>query len=130
MRYPNETEFNQVNVFGKGQENRGYAQYFIGDSFLNLLTDPKQCPLVLSNVTFEPGCRNNWHIHHAKEGGGQILICIAGEEMCIRDSARRKQGIPHCNRTVAFNPGMQSGDGAAGNAAAFARGKKTDFPRL
>ena len=51
MRYPNETEFNQVNVFGKGQENRGYAQYFIGDSFLNLLTDPKQCPLVLSNVT-------------------------------------------------------------------------------
>ena len=35
-------------------------------------------PLNIANVTFEPGCRNNWHIHHAKTGGGQILICTAG----------------------------------------------------
>lgn len=79
MRYLNEIDFQKANVFGKGQANTGYAKYFIGDSFLNPLTASEQCPLMLSNVTFEPGCRNNWHIHHAKKGGGQILICTAGE---------------------------------------------------
>ena len=56
-----------------------YAQYFIGDSFLNPLTDPNKTAVFLANVTFEPGCRNNWHIHHATKGGGQLLICTAGE---------------------------------------------------
>lgn len=46
--------------------------------FLNPLTDPKG-GLFAANVTFEPGCRNNWHIHHADKGGGQLLICTAGE---------------------------------------------------
>ena len=73
-----EKEFEQQNVFGKGGENSAYAQYFIGKSFLNPLTDQK-CGLFLANVTFEPGCRNNWHIHHAKQGGGQVLICVDGE---------------------------------------------------
>ena len=73
-----EKEFEQQNVFGKGGENSAYAQYFIGKSFLNPLTDPK-CGLFLANVTFEPGCRNNWHIHHADKGGGQLLLCTAGE---------------------------------------------------
>lgn len=73
-----EKEFNEKNVFGKGEENTAYAKYFIGTSFLNPLTDP-ECGLFLANVTVEPKCRNNWHIHHASEGGGQILICIAGE---------------------------------------------------
>lgn len=70
--------FEQANIFGLGQENTGYAQYFSGASFLNPLTDPTKT-VFLANVTFEPGCRNNWHIHHAKSGGGQILICTAGE---------------------------------------------------
>ena len=52
---------------------------FIGNSYLNPLTEAGKCPVFLANVTFEPGCRNNWHIHHAKSGGGQILICTAGE---------------------------------------------------
>ena len=39
----------------------------------------KECPVYMANVTFEPGCRNNWHIHHADKGGGQILVCTAGE---------------------------------------------------
>lgn len=69
--------FEQANIFGVGQENSGYAQYFSGDSFLNPLTDPAKT-MFLANVTFEPGCRNNWHIHHAKTGGGQVLLCIAG----------------------------------------------------
>ncbi len=63
----------QANMFGTGTPNTAYAQYFIGDSFLNPLTDPEG-GLFAANVTFEPGCRNNWHIHHAAEGGGQLLI--------------------------------------------------------
>ena len=63
----------------RGAANTAYAQYFIGNSYLNPLTEAGKCPVFLANVTFEPGCRNNWHIHHAKSGGGQILICTAGE---------------------------------------------------
>ena len=62
-------------VFPIGNKNDAYARFFIGQSYL--------CPLTtegvfIGNVTFEPGCRNNWHIHHAKTGGGQILLCTAG----------------------------------------------------
>lgn len=64
--------------FGLGQPNTAYAQYFIGNSYLNPLTDPKKT-VFMANVTFEPGCRNNWHIHHADNGGGQLLICVDGE---------------------------------------------------
>ena len=74
----NKTDFDASNVFGLGQPNDAYAQYFIGQSYLNPLTDPKQTNVFLANVTFEPGARNNLHIHHAKKGGGQILICTAG----------------------------------------------------
>ena len=70
-------EFDKVNVFGKGTENTAYAKYFIRMSYLNPLT-PKS-GTGFANVTFEPGCRNNWHVHHASRGGGQILICTAGE---------------------------------------------------
>ena len=78
MKYQDEKQFEQVNLFGKGNLNEAYAQYFIGQSFLKSLTTP-ETGVHLSNVTFEPGCRNNWHIHHAKSGGGQLLLCIAGE---------------------------------------------------
>jgi quercetin dioxygenase-like cupin family protein len=78
MKTMDEKKFEEENVFGKGEFNSAYAQYFIGNSYLNGLTDPA-CGLALSNVTFEPGCRNNWHIHHASKGGGQMLICTAGE---------------------------------------------------
>ncbi len=71
-------EFNRQNVFGLGQENAAFAQYFIGNSYLNPLTVSGETAVFLANVTFEPGCRNNWHIHHAKSGGGQLLICTAG----------------------------------------------------
>lgn len=79
MKILNEEEFETQNIFGKGQANTAYAEYFIGESYLNPLTMPGESPLFLINVTFEPGCRNNWHIHHASEGGGQILVCTAGE---------------------------------------------------
>lgn len=79
MKYSNEADFNAANKFDKGNANTAFAQYFIGNSFLNPLTEPQKANLFLANVTFEPGCRNNWHIHHASKGGGQILICTAGE---------------------------------------------------
>ena len=59
-------------VFPMGEPNDAYSQYFVGRSWLAPLGDPQ---LGAANVTFEPGCRNNWHIHHK---GGQVLICIAG----------------------------------------------------
>ncbi len=79
MKYIDKSEFEKVNVFGTGIPNENYAKYFVGDSFLNFLLKPEEAPLVMANVTFEPACRNNWHIHHATSGGGQILICTAGE---------------------------------------------------
>ncbi len=78
MKYLSKEEFEATNVFGTGAPNEGFAQYFTGESFLNPLTDFQNGEFPLFNVTFEPGCRNNWHIHHAKAGGGQVLICTAG----------------------------------------------------
>lgn len=62
-------------MFPLGAPNDAYAQYFSGRSWLAPLTG-QQVPT--SNVTFEPGCRNNWHIHNADKGGGQMLICVGG----------------------------------------------------
>ena len=62
-------------VFPIGAPNDGFAKYFVGQSYLAPLSTAQ---VGIYNVTFEPGCRNNWHIHHAKSGGGQILICVAG----------------------------------------------------
>ena len=62
-------------VFPIGAPNDAYAKYFIGQSYLAPVSTEQ---LGIFNVTFEPGCRNNWQIHHEKNGGGQILICVAG----------------------------------------------------
>ncbi len=62
----------KAGIFGLGNENTAYAKYFIGTSYLNPLTTEG---VSISNVTFEPGCRNNWHIHHK---GGQILLATQG----------------------------------------------------
>lgn len=72
-------EFESKNIFGLGKENSAYSQFFIGKSYLNPLTVPSEGKPFFANVTFEPKCRNNWHIHHATKGGGQVLICVAGE---------------------------------------------------
>ena len=60
--------------FPVGEENP-YGQFFVGRSYLAPLST-QQVPVY--NVTFEPGCRNNWHVHHAASGGGQMLICVGG----------------------------------------------------
>lgn len=63
-------------IFPIGQPNTGFSQYFTGESFLAPLSTDQ---VGIYNVTFAPKCRNNWHIHQASHGGGQILICVAGE---------------------------------------------------
>ena len=63
-------------AFPIGAPNDAFAKYFIGQSYLAPLSTEQ---VGVYNVTFEPGCRNNWHIHHAASGGGQLLICTAGE---------------------------------------------------
>ena len=77
MKIMDKAAFEEQNVFGLGAPNDAFARYFAGRSYLNPLTRPED-GLFLANVTFEPGCRNNWHIHHADQGGGQILIGVAG----------------------------------------------------
>ena len=72
------TEVPKISDFPVGEENTGYAQYFTGKSWLAPLTTSKELNVPMSNVTFEPGCRNNWHIHRATKGGGQMLIGVAG----------------------------------------------------
>ena len=68
--------FQRGMIFPIGEPNTAYAKYFKGNSYLAFISK-EQIPF--ANVTFEPGCRNNWHIHHAKSGGGQMLVCTAGE---------------------------------------------------
>lgn len=69
----NEEKFSTI--FPTEAKNEAYAKYFVGQSYLNMLSLDQ---VVISNVTFEPGCRNNWHIHHADKGGGQILLVTGG----------------------------------------------------
>ena len=61
-------------IFGLGEKNP-FGQFFIGQSYLKLLSSEQ---VGICNVTIEPGCRNNWHTHHASKGGGQILLCTGG----------------------------------------------------
>ena len=69
--------FQQEMIFPIGDPNTAYAKYFKGNSYLARISG-SQIPF--ANVTFEPGCRNNWHIHHASEGGGQMLVGSTGTE--------------------------------------------------
>ena len=68
-------KFEQEMIFPIGRPNDAFAQYFIGQSYLAPVSSEQ---VGINNVTFEPGCRNNWHIHHATKGGGQLLVCVAG----------------------------------------------------
>ncbi|RNL53470.1 cupin domain-containing protein [Pedobacter jejuensis] len=69
------TKVPKISDFPTGEENTGFAKYFTGKSYLAPLTNNKDLNVPLANVTFEPGCRNNWHSHT----GGQLLIVVGGE---------------------------------------------------
>ncbi|MCI9273273.1 MAG: cupin domain-containing protein [Clostridiales bacterium] len=66
----------EMSVFPIGESNDLFAKHFSGQSYLKMLSTEQ---VVIGNVTFEPGCRNHWHIHHSERGGGQILLVTAGE---------------------------------------------------
>ena len=94
--------------FGLGKPNDGFAQYFTGKSYLNpVLTEG----LPVFNVTFEPGCRNNWHIHHAKKGGGQVLLCVDGEGWY--QEWNKPARLLHAGDSVYIAPGVKHWHGAA-----------------
>lgn len=95
--------FEKENIFGLGKPNDDYKEYFIGNSYLNVLSVVKDAKLSICNVTFEPGCRNNWHIHHAKSGGGQILICIAGSGWYREEGKEAISLIPGTVVTIPAN---------------------------
>ena len=89
--------------FPVGAPNDAYAKYFTGQSYLAPVSKEQ---VFIANVTFEPKCRNNWHIHHAEKGGGQILICVGGEgyyqewgkpavKMCAGDVINIPAGVKH-----------------------------------
>ena len=95
--------------FGQGEPNTAFAQYFTGVSYIKSLTGPKET-VFIANVTFEPGCRNNWHIHRAKSGGGQILVCVDGEGWYQEDGKPARSLKP--GDVVAIPAGVKHWHGA------------------
>ena len=83
--------FQREMIFPIGEPNTAYAKYFIGNSYLAPISK-EQIPF--NNVTFEPGCRNNWHIHHATKGGGQMLVCVAGKGWYQEEGKPAVQMLP------------------------------------
>lgn len=97
-------------LFGIGAPNDAYAQYFVGKSYLKPLTDPKET-VFMANVTFEPGCRNNWHIHCAEQGGGQNLLCTGGRGWYQEQGKDARELFP--GDTVTIPAGVKHWHGAA-----------------
>lgn len=95
-------------VFPIGAPNDGFAQYFTGQSYLAPLSTSQ---VGIFNVTFEPGCRNNWHIHHADKGGGQILVCVAGRGY-YQEEGKEAQEL-HPGDVVNIPVGVKHWHGAA-----------------
>lgn len=103
---------NELNIpFPVGEFNEKYACYFIGNSYLKMLSLEQ---VVIGNVTFEPGCRNNWHIHNAEEGGGQILLCTHGEGW-YQEWGQPARALK-VGDTVHIKPGVKHWHGAAKNS--------------
>lgn len=98
-------------MFPIGAPNDDYAQYFIGKSYLAPVSTEQ---IGIFNVTFEPGCRNNWHIHYADKGGGQILICVAGEGYYQEWGKEVQKLFP--GDTVNIPAGVKHWHGAAPNS--------------
>ena len=103
--------FLKETIFPLGKTNDAYAKYFIGQSYLAPLNT---AGVMISNVTFEPGCRNNWHIHHATEGGGQILVVTVGTGW-YQEFGQKAQALK-AGDVVYIKPGVKHWHGAANNS--------------
>lgn len=95
--------------FEMGGPNTAYAKYFDGNSFLNPLAE--ESGVAIANVTFEPGCRNHWHIHKATKGGGQILLCTAGRGW-FQEWGKEPRQL-RAGDAVHIDPGVKHWHGAA-----------------
>lgn len=111
MKITSRAVMEQQDHFGVGALNDAFAQYFVGQSYLKPLTQPGASAVFLANVTFEPGCRNNWHIHHAKTGGGQILLCTDGRGWYQEWGEEARELTP--GTVVFIPPGVKHWHGAA-----------------
>lgn len=98
-------------AFGMGEANIDFAKYFIGNSYLKPLATSV---LPIFNVTFEPACRNNWHIHHAEEGGGQVLIVVEGEGW-YQEEGKQPQKL-HVGDVVTIPANLKHWHGATNNS--------------
>ena len=95
-------------IFPIGAPNDGFAQYFSGQSYLAPVSTEQ---VKIFNVTFEPGCRNNWHIHEADKGGGQSLVCVAGRGY-YQEWGKEPQEL-HPGDVINIMPGVKHWHGAA-----------------
>ncbi|WP_110956058.1 cupin domain-containing protein [Anaerosinus massiliensis] len=99
---------NYNGIFDIGEKNDTYAKYFVGQSYLNMLSTTG---VTIANVTFEPGCRNNWHIHHK---GGQILMVVAGRGY-YQEWGKPAQEL-HPGDVVNISPEIKHWHGAASDS--------------
>ena len=111
--YGDAKEESHGGLFGLGEPNIAFEKYFIGKSYLKVLTN-KSDPIGISNVTFEPGCRNSWHIHNAKSGGGQVLICVDGSGW-YQEEGKEPQSLEPGD-IVEIKPGVKHWHGAKKNS--------------
>lgn len=103
-------KFQKEIMFPIGEPNP-YGQYFVGQSYLAPVSND-QVPIF--NVTFEPSCRNNWHIHHAKSGGGQLLICVGGRGWYQEEGKEAVELTP--GKVVNIPPEVKHWHGAASDS--------------
>jgi quercetin dioxygenase-like cupin family protein len=102
------SEFTGEGIFPKGPLNEAYAKYFTGTSYLEMLSTEG---VYIGNVTFEPGCRNFWHIHNADAGGGQILLCTGGRGWYQEEGKPARKLLP--GDVVNIPSGVKHWHGAA-----------------
>jgi quercetin dioxygenase-like cupin family protein len=99
-------------IFSLGEKNDDYAKYFTGQSYLNELIAPnKEVNVNVGNVTFKPGCRNNWHIH---KNGYQLLLVTGGEGLYQEEGKSARLLRP--GDTITTHDGIKHWHGATPNS--------------
>jgi len=102
-----QSKINQINVFPIGEKNKAYADYFVGQSYLQTLVADPKVNISVGNVTFEPGCRNNWHIH---QDGYQILLVTSGTGLYQEEGEEAR--VHHAGDVVVTHDGVKHWHGA------------------
>ena len=103
--------FQQEMIFPIGEPNSAFAKYFIGNSYLAPISTKQ---VIVYNVTFEPGCRNNWHVHKATKGGGQMLIGVAGRGWYQEEGKPAQEILP--GTVIHIPAGVKHWHGAAADS--------------